>query len=158
MWAEFRKFIARGNVLDMAVGIIVGAAFTTVVKSLVDDIIMPPIGRLTGGVDFSDLYINLSGGEYASLADAKAAGAATINYGLFLNNVISFLIVAFAVFLLVRGYNRLVDTIARREQEEAEAAAPAPQEMECPYCRFTIPITATRCGHCTSELQPTIAR
>jgi large conductance mechanosensitive channel len=148
MWSEFRKFIARGNVLDMAVGIIVGAAFTTVVKSLVDDILMPPIGRLTGGVDFSDLYINLSGGEFASLAEAREAGAATINYGIFLNNVISFLIVAFAVFLLVRSYNRLVEAVARKEVE----APPPPSEKECPYCRFRIPVAATRCGHCTSEV------
>jgi large conductance mechanosensitive channel len=149
MWNEFRKFIARGNVLDMAVGIIIGAAFTTVVKSLVDDIIMPPIGRLTGGVDFSNLFINLSGGEFASLADAKAAGAATINYGLFLNNVISFLIVAFAVFLLVRAYNRLIETVTRKNAEEAP---PPPSEKECPYCRYKIPVAATRCGHCTSEI------
>lgn len=135
----------------MAVGIIVGAAFTTVVKSLVDDIIMPPIGRLTGGVDFSNLYLNLSGGEFASLADAKAAGAATINYGLFLNNVISFLIVAFVVFLLVRAYNRLMETVVQRGGEEEEAS-PAPAEKECPYCRYKIPVAATRCGHCTSEL------
>ena len=150
MWNEFRKFIARGNVLDMAVGIIVGAAFTTVVKSLVDDILMPPIGRLTGGVDFSDLYINLSGGEYASLAEAREAGAATINYGLFLNNLITFLIVATVVFMLVRSYNRLLEAVARKE---AEDAPPPPSEKECPFCRLSIPVAATRCGHCTSELK-----
>lgn len=150
MWNEFRKFIARGNVLDMAVGIIVGAAFTTVVKSLVDDILMPPIGRLTGGVDFSDLYINLSGGEYASLAEAREAGAATINYGLFLNNLVSFLIVATVVFMLVRSYNRLLEAVARKE---AEDAPPPPSEKECPFCRLSIPVAATRCGHCTSELK-----
>src|SRR5688500_16310474 len=106
MLSEFRKFIVRGNVIDLAVGIVIGAAFTSVVKSFVDDILMPPIGRLTGGVDFSDLFIDLSPGEYASLAEAQEAGAATINYGLFLNNVIAFVIVAFAVFLVVRSYDR----------------------------------------------------
>ncbi len=144
MWNEFRKFIARGNVVDLAVGIVIGAAFTSVVNSLVNDILMPPIGLVTGGVDFSNLFLTLSEGEYASLAEAQAAGAATINYGLFLNNVISFLIVAFAVFLLVRGYNHL------REQQESAPAAPT--DKECPFCRFTIPIGATRCAHCTSEL------
>ena len=144
MWADFRKFIARGNVLDMAVGIIIGAAFTTVVKSLVDDIIMPPIGKLMGGVDFSNLYITLGSGSYANLAAAKQAGAATINYGLFLNNVISFLIVAFAVFMLVRSFTKL---------QRKEAAAPAaPTEKECPLCRMKIPLAATRCGHCTVDL------
>ncbi len=147
MLSEFRKFVARGNVLDMAVGIIIGAAFTTVVKSLVDDIIMPPIGRLTGGVDFANLYINLSGGSYASLAEAKDAGAATINYGLFLNNTISFLIVAFAVFMLVRNYNRFME---RGEKEEAPG--PQPEARLCPQCRFEIPPEATRCGHCTTQL------
>jgi large conductance mechanosensitive channel len=144
MLKEFRTFIARGNVFDLAVGIVVGAAFTSVVKSFVDDILMPPIGRLTGGVDFSNLFVNLSGGDYASLTDAKDAGAATINYGLFLNNVISFLIVAFAVFLLVRGYNRL------RTLEES--APPAETEKDCPFCRMRIPLEATRCGHCTSDI------
>jgi large conductance mechanosensitive channel len=146
MVGEFKKFVARGNVLDMAVGIIIGAAFTTVVKSLVDDIIMPPIGRLTGGVDFSDLYINISGQSYASLAEAREAGAATINYGLFLNNTIAFLIVAFAVFLLVRAYNRFEESGDRAEVEEAVAPA------LCPHCRFEIPADAARCGHCTTEL------
>lgn len=144
---EFRKFIARGNVLDMAVGIIVGAAFTTVVRSLVDDVLMPPIGRLTGGVDFSDLYWNLSGGEYASLAEARAAGAATINYGLFLNNVLSFLIVSAAVFFLVRTYNRFLEALGRSERE-----AEAMSEKPCPHCLMKIPVGATRCGHCTSQL------
>ena len=144
MWSEFKKFIARGNVLDMAVGIIIGAAFTTVVKSLVDDIIMPPLGRITGGVDFSNLFINLGPGTYAALDQAKKAGAATINYGLFLNSVTSFLIVAFAVFLLVKGYNHL--------REEKEGVPAGPTENECPHCRFKIPVNATRCGHCTSDL------
>lgn len=154
MWQEFRKFVARGNVLDMAVGIIIGAAFTTVVKSLVDDIIMPPIGRMTGGVDFANLYWNLSGGSYASLAEAREAGAATINYGLFLNNLIAFLIVAFAVFLLVRSYNQLLEATSRaRAVEEAPAARPS----LCPHCRFEIPEGAERCGHCTAILVPSVA-
>lgn len=154
MFHQFKTFIARGNVIDLAVGIVIGAAFTSVVRSFVDDILMPPIGRMTGGMDFSELYINLSGGEYASLAEAREAGAATVNYGVFLNNVIAFVIVAFAVFLLVQSYNRL------RTLEEA--APPAPTEMECPYCLLRIPKEATRCGHCTSAIpvgpaQPTPA-
>ena len=144
MISEFRKFIVRGNVLDLAVGIVIGAAFGTVVKSFVDDILMPPVGRVTGGVDFSDLYVNLSPGEYASLAEAREAGAATINYGLFINNVLAFLIVAFAVFLLVRSYDRF------RTLEESEP--PAANEKDCPFCRMRIPHDASRCGHCTSEL------
>jgi large conductance mechanosensitive channel len=124
MFKEFKEFAVKGNVVDMAVGIIIGAAFGTIVKSLVDDIIMPPIGKLIGGIDFSDLFINLSEGSYTSLAEAQAAGAATINYGLFLNNVITFLIVAFAVFLLVKGINKL------RRQEEAKPAEPAKPSEE----------------------------
>jgi len=142
MWADFRKFIMRGNVLDMAVGIIIGAAFTTVVKSLVDDIIMPPIGKVTGGVDFSNLFVTLGSGQFANLADAKKAGVATINYGLFVNNVISFLIVAFAVFMLVRAVAKL--------QKPVAAAAPA--EKDCPFCAMKIPVAARRCGHCTADL------
>jgi large conductance mechanosensitive channel len=145
--SEFRKFIVRGNVIDLAVGIVIGAAFTTVVKSFVDDILMPPIGRATGGVDFSNLFINLSPGEYASLAEAREAGAATLNYGLFLNNVIAFVIVAFAVFLLVKSYDRF------RTLEEA--APPAPTEKDCPFCLMRIPKDAGRCGHCTSQLSGT---
>jgi large conductance mechanosensitive channel len=144
MLNEFKQFIARGSVFDLAVGIVIGAAFTSVVNSLVNDILMPPIGRATGNVDFSNLYVNLGPEEYASLAAAQEAGAPTINYGIFLNNVISFLIVAFAVFLLVRSYNRL------REQQEPVPAAPT--DKECPYCRFTVPVGASRCAHCTSEL------
>ena len=144
MWREFREFVSRGSVFDLAVGIVIGAAFTSVVKSFVDDILMPPIGRATGGVDFAELFVNLSGGEYASLAEAQEAGAATINYGLFINNVIAFLIVAFAVYLLVKGYNRM------REQKDAGPAEPT--DRECPYCLFKIPLAASRCAHCTSEL------
>jgi large conductance mechanosensitive channel len=147
MFAEFKKFALKGNVLDMAVGIIIGAAFGTVVKSMVDDVLMPPIGRLLGGADMSDLFINLSGGSYASLAEAQEAGAATINYGIFLNNVVSFLIVAFAVFLLVRGFNRMRERLERKEE------AAAPTETDCPFCRFKVPLAAVRCGHCTSSLE-----
>lgn len=144
MFVEFRKFITRGNVLDLAVGIVIGAAFTSVVNSFVNDILMPPIGRIAGDVDFTELYVNLSSGEYPSLAAAQEAGAATLNYGVFLNNVVSFLIVAFAVFLLVRGYNRF------RTLEEA--APPSPSERECPFCLMRIPLAARRCAHCTSEI------
>jgi large conductance mechanosensitive channel len=144
MWKDFREFIARGNVFDLAVGIIIGAAFTSVVNSLVKDIIMPPVGVATGGVDFSELYISLSGETYPSRKAAEEAGAATLNYGVFLNNCISFLIVAFVIFLLTKGYNRL------RAKEEAKP--PSPTEKECPYCRLRIPIAATRCAHCTSQL------
>ncbi len=148
MLKEFKEFVLRGNVVDMAVGIIIGAAFGTIVTSLVNDVIMPPIGLLLGGVDFSDLFILLKAGSpaapYASLADAQEAGAVTINYGVFINAVISFLVVAFVIFLLIRTINRL-----RREEE---APPPEPTTKECPYCLSTIPIKATRCAHCTSEL------
>ncbi len=144
MWQEFKKFVARGNVLDLAVGIVLGAAFGTVVSSFVRDVLMPPIGMLTGGIDFSELYLNLSGTEYESLAAATEAGAPTINYGVFLNNVLSFLIVAFAVFLVVRAYNRMM-------VRQPEAPTP-PSEKTCPRCRMTVPVEATRCGHCTSEI------
>ena len=148
MLKEFKAFIMRGNVLDLAVGIIIGAAFGTIVKSLVDDVIMPPIGLALGNVDFSNLFLLLKEGAkaappYASLADAKAAGAVTINYGQFINNVVTFIIVAFAVFLVVRAANRL------RPPEAAEA----PNTRDCPYCRMPIPVAATRCPQCTSELR-----
>lgn len=143
MWKEFREFIARGSVIELAVGIVIGAAFGEIVKSLVKDIIMPPIGLVLGKVDFANLYINLSGQHYASLADAQKAGAATINYGLFINSIISFLIVAFAIFLVIRQINRF-----RRRNE----AAAAPTEKNCPHCTMSIPIAASRCPHCTSEL------
>jgi large conductance mechanosensitive channel len=149
MLREFKEFAMRGNVLDLAIGIVIGAAFSTIVKSLVDDMIMPPIGLLLGKVDFSNLFLVLKSGNpagpYASLATAKAAGAVSINYGAFVTTIINFLIVAFAVFLLVRGVNKL------RRQEEAPPAAPTTKE--CPYCLSTIPINALRCAHCTSELQ-----
>lgn len=148
MFHEFRKFIARGNVIDLAVGIVIGAAFGTVVKSFVDDILMPPIGKLTGGADFKDLFWSLDGKHYPSLEAAKAAGAATVNYGAFVNNVIAFVIVAFAIFLVVQAYNRL-----RREED----AAPAPAIRDCPFCLEGIALAATRCPHCTSELTPAAA-
>jgi large conductance mechanosensitive channel len=140
MWKEFRTFVARGNVFDLAVGIIIGATFGKIVTSLVNDIIMPPIGLLLGKVDFTNLYINLTSTQYASLADAQAAGAATINYGLFLSTVIDFLIVALVVFLLVRQVNRLT------------AKPQAPTTKQCPYCLTAVPLKATRCPACTSEL------
>jgi large conductance mechanosensitive channel len=140
---EFKAFAMRGNVLDMAVGIIIGAAFGRIVSSLVEDVIMPPIGRLLGPVDFSALFINLGRVPYATLGDAKKAGAATLNYGLFLNTVINFLIVAFAVFLLVQQVNRWT--------KKPEAAV-APTTKDCPQCAMSIPIAAKRCGHCTTQL------
>ena len=140
---EFQEFAIKGNVVDMAVGIIIGAAFGKIVSSLVADIMMPPIGLVLGNVDFSSLFLNLSGQEFASLAEAQKAGAATINYGVFLNALINFVIVAFAIFMLVRGVNRL----------QKQPAPPAPTEKECPHCLSKIPIKATRCAHCTSELR-----
>jgi large conductance mechanosensitive channel len=145
MFKEFKEFAMKGNVLDMAIGIIIGAAFGKIVSSLVGDVIMPPIGLLLGRLDFTNLYINLSGQHYVSLAQAKAAGAATINYGLFLNTIIDFVIVAFAIFLLIRQVNKL-----RRQSEPAPAV---PTTKECPYCLSAVPIKAIRCPHCTSELK-----
>jgi large conductance mechanosensitive channel len=139
MFKEFKEFIARGNVIDLAVGIIIGAAFGKIVTSFVNDILMPPVGRLLGKVDFSNMFLNLSGGSYASLAQAKAAGAATINYGLFVNSIIDFVIVAFAIFLVIKQVNRF----------KSPAAAPG---KECPYCLSKINEKATRCPACTSEL------
>lgn len=148
MFKEFKEFAMRGNVVDMAVGIIIGAAFGTIVSSLVSDVIMPPIGLLLGNVDFSNLFIVLKEGTtaapYASIAAAKEAGAVTLNYGAFINTVVSFLIVAFAIFLLIRSINRL------KKKEEAPEAAPSTKE--CPYCFSGISIKATRCAHCTAEL------
>jgi large conductance mechanosensitive channel len=144
MWKDLKAFILRGNVLDLAVGIIIGAAFGKIVTSLVNDVIMPPIGLLLGKVDFSSLFINMSGRHYESLAAAKAAGAATINYGSFINGVLDFLIVAVVVFFLVRGVNKLMP------KPKAEPAAPTTKE--CPFCLSTVPLKATRCPHCTSQL------
>ncbi len=152
MLKEFKEFAMRGNVVDMAVGIIIGGAFGTIVKSLVDDVLMPPIGLLLGGIDFSNFFLVLKQGTkaaapYAAIADAKAAGAVTVNYGLFLNAVISFLIVAFAVFMLIQSLNKL-------RREDATAPPAAPTTKECPYCMSTIAIKAIRCPNCTSELKP----
>jgi large conductance mechanosensitive channel len=146
MFKEFKEFAMRGNVLDMAVGIVIGAAFGLIVTSFVADILMPPVGTLLGHADFSNLFISLSGVHYDTIAAAKAAGAATINYGLFLNTIINFLIVAFAVFLLVRQVNRLTAKPA--------TAPAAPTTRDCPYCLSAVPLKATKCAQCTSELRP----
>ena len=147
MLKDFKEFIMRGNVVDMAVGVIIGGAFGKIVTSLVSDVIMPPIGRLTGGVDFSSLYINLSGVAYASLAEAQKAGAATINYGLFLNTVINFLIVAAAIFLMISQMNKL------KAKFDKPAPAAAPSTKECPLCLSVIPLKAVKCAHCASDLK-----
>jgi len=143
MWKEFREFAMRGNVVDLAVGLIIGAAFGKIVTSLVNDLLMPPLGLILGKVDFSNLFIDLSGKGYPSVAAAKAAGAPTINYGIFINNVLDFIIVAFAVFLLVRGINQL------RRPAPAATATTRP----CPFCLTTIPLEATRCPACTSAVE-----
>jgi large conductance mechanosensitive channel len=143
MLNEFKKFAMRGNVVDLAVGVIIGAAFGKIVSSLVADVIMPPIGLLLGGLDFSNLFITLKGPHYATLAEAKAAGAATINVGLFINAVIDFLIVAFAIFLLIKQVNRLLP---------APATPPVAKTKDCPYCVSKIDFQATRCPQCTSQL------
>jgi len=142
MFKEFKEFIMRGNVLDMAIGIIIGAAFGKIVSSFVNDLLMPPLGRLLGGADFSNLFIDLSGKSYETLAAAKAAGAATINYGIFVNAVLDFVIVAAAIFLLIKSVNRF-------KKAETPAAATT---KDCPFCCTAIPIAAKKCGHCTSEL------
>ena len=151
MLKEFKEFAMKGNVLDMAIGIIIGAAFGTIVKSLVSDVIMPPIGLLLGNVDFSSLFIPLKegakvAGPYATLADAQAAGAVTLNYGVFINTLISFLIIAFSVFMIVKSINKL-----KRKEEEIPPAAPTTKK--CPYCYTEISIQATRCPACTSEIK-----
>ena len=151
MLKEFKEFAMRGNVVDMAVGIVIGAAFGTIIKSLVADIIMPPIGLLLGNVDFSNLFLVIKqgsvAGTFATVAEAQKAGAVTINYGLFINTIISFLIVAFAIFMVIRGLNKL--------KREEEAPPEVPTTKECPHCFLEIPIKAVRCGFCTSELQAT---
>jgi large conductance mechanosensitive channel len=144
MLKEFKEFAMRGNVVDMAVGIIIGAAFGKIVSSFVNDILMPPIGRILGKVDFSNLFIDLSGNNFVTLEEAKKAGAATINYGLFFNTILDFVIVAFAVFLMIRQINRM--------KREPEAAPAAPDTKECPFCLSSVPLKAIRCPHCTSEL------
>jgi large conductance mechanosensitive channel len=149
MLKDFKEFVMRGNVVDMAIGIVIGAAFGAIVKSFVDDVLMPPIGLLLGNVDFTNLFITLregakAAGPYASLAAAKAAGAVTLNLGIFINTIISFLIIAFAVFLVIKSLNRM--------KREEEAPSAAPPTKECPYCLSAIPLKASRCPHCTSEL------
>jgi large conductance mechanosensitive channel len=150
MLKEFKNFALRGNVLDMAVGIIIGASFSTIVNSLVNDILMPPIGWLLGGVAFENFYLTVKAGSpigpYTSMTDAQAAGAVTVNYGHFINSIISFLIVAIAMFLLIRAINRL------QEGNKEDLDKTAPTSKDCPYCFTAIPIQATRCPHCTSKL------
>ena len=141
---EFKAFIMRGNVMDMAIGVIIGGAFGKIVSSLVNDILMPPIGKLLGGVDFSNLFLVLGQGAFDSLKTAKDAGAATLNYGLFVNTLINFVIVAFALFMVVKGMNSM------RREEPAPAAAPTTKD--CPHCLSAIPLKATRCAHCTSTV------
>jgi large conductance mechanosensitive channel len=149
MFKEFKEFAVKGNMVDMAVGIIVGAAFGSIITSLVSDVIMPPIGLLLGNVDFSSFFIVLKEGKvaapYATIAEAKAAGAVTMNYGLFINTIISFLIIAFVVFLVVKNINRL-----KREEQAPPPAAPT---KDCPFCLSAIPAKAVKCGHCTAELK-----
>lgn len=142
MLKEFREFAMRGNVIDLAVGVVIGGAFGRIVTSLVNDIVMPPIGLLLGDVNFANLFVSLNGTKYASLADAQAAGAATINYGIFINTLIEFIIVAFVIFLMVRGINSL----------KRPPVPVAPTTKDCPHCFTAIPIPATRCPNCTSEL------
>jgi len=142
MLKEFKEFAMKGNVLDMAVGIIIGAAFGKIISSFVSDLLMPPIGLLLGNVDFSNLYINMSGKAFESLSEAKKAGAATLNYGVFLNTILDFVIVAFAIFLLVKQVNRM----------RTPAPAAVPTNKDCPFCVSSIPIKATRCPNCTSQL------
>jgi large conductance mechanosensitive channel len=142
MWKDFKAFIMRGNVVDLAVAVIIGAAFGAIVNSLVNDIVMPLIGQATGKVNFTDLFIALNGVHYATLADAQAAGAATVNYGVFINTIITFLIIAFVIFIVIRAISRL---------QKAPAPA-APTTKECQFCHTQIPIPATRCPNCTSEL------
>jgi large conductance mechanosensitive channel len=144
MFKEFKEFALKGNLVDLAVAFILGAAFGKIVTSLVDNVLMPPLGLILGKVDFSNLFVSLNGQHYDSLAAAKAAGAATINYGLFINSLVDFVLVALALFFLVRSINRL-----RREKEEA----PAPATRDCPYCLTTVPLEATRCPACTSQLE-----
>jgi large conductance mechanosensitive channel len=149
MFKEFKEFAMRGNVVDLAVGVIIGGAFGAIISSLVNDVIMPPIGLLLGNVEFSNLFVLLKAGDpmgpYATLAAAQEAGAVTLNYGVFINTIISFLIVAFSIFMLIRGMNRM--------QREEEAPPAEPTTKNCPYCLSEIPIKATRCPHCTSQVE-----
>lgn len=144
MFNEFKQFIMRGNVVDLAVGVVIGAAFGKIVTSFVEDVLMPPIGLALGNVDFSNLFVNLSGKDFSSVAAAKAAGAATLNYGIFFNNILNFLIIAFAIFILIKQVNRL---------HQPEPAAAPPPTKDCPFCLSAVPIRATKCAHCTAELK-----
>ena len=144
MWEEFKKFIMRGNVMDLAIGVIIGGAFGKIVASLVDDVLMPPLGLLLGKVNFNNLFINLGKTKYPTLADAQAAGAPTLNYGLFINNIIYFVILALIVFFIVKALNRM-----SKPEKPAE-----PTTRECPHCLSQIPLKANRCPHCTSEVDP----
>lgn len=145
MWKEFKEFITRGNMMDLAIGVIIGGAFGKIISSLVSDILMPVIGLILGKVDFTNLFVSLNGQKYATLADAQAAGAPTFNYGLFINNIIDFLIIALVIFLMVKGLNKLKKT---------PAPAPEPDTRECPHCFTSIAKKATRCPNCTSEVEP----
>ncbi len=145
MLKEFKEFAMRGNVLDMAIGVIIGAAFGKIVTSLVNDIIMPPIGKLMGGMDFANLFVTLNGATYASLAEAQAAGAPTINYGVFISTVIDFIIIAFVIFMIVKQVNRL-------KKQPQPAPTEAPTTMECPFCVTTISVRAVKCPNCSSDL------
>ncbi len=145
MLKEFKEFIMRGNVVDLAIAVVIGGAFGKIITSLVEDLLMPPIGLVLGNVDFSNLFLNLSGKDFPSVAAAKAAGAATLNYGMFFNHVINFLIVALAIFLLIKQINRM--------QKPAPAPAGAPPTKDCPHCLSAVPLKATKCAHCTSELK-----
>ena len=145
MLKEFKEFIMRGNVVDLAIAVVIGGAFGKIITSFVEDVLMPPIGLALGKVDFSNLFLNLSGKDFPSVAAAKAAGAATLNYGIFLNHVINFLIVALAIFLLIKQINRM--------NKPAPAPAAAPTTKDCPHCLSAVPLKATKCAHCTSELR-----
>ncbi|WP_050607884.1 large conductance mechanosensitive channel protein MscL [Clostridium niameyense] len=151
MWDEFKKFSMKGNVIDLAIGVVIGGAFGKIVSSLVNDIIMPLVGRLVGKVDFSNLYINLSGTHYNSLQEAKAAGAATINYGIFLNNVINFLIISFSIFLVIKQFTKVKEITGKKEEQKTLVKT-------CPYCYTEIHVDATRCPNCTSVLNEEITQ
>ncbi|HPS41711.1 MAG TPA: large conductance mechanosensitive channel protein MscL [Anaerolineaceae bacterium] len=144
MWKEFKEFITRGNMMDLAIGVIIGGAFGKIISSLVSDILMPVIGLILGKVDFTNLFVSLNGQKYATLADAQAAGAPTFNYGLFINNIIDFLIIALVIFMIIKALNKL----SKKKPE------PAPDTRECPHCLTTIAKKATRCPNCTSEVTP----
>ena len=145
MLKEFKEFAMKGNVVDLAVGVIIGAAFGKIVDSLVNDIIMPPVGRMLGGVDFTNLFVALGGGDFPTLKAAKDAGAATLNYGVFANTIINFVIIAFALFMIVKAMNAA-------KRREAAAPTPSPTSKACPHCQMDIPLKATKCGHCTSSV------